>query len=234
MSARHQLEMLYSDMLDTEVDGMTLIPDNAGKADPDDNQFVFQYVIEGFNSYMNRKEFPIDREELLENVKMLEKISSEDVSSDIFKSFLETYIQVFRTLRQISANYIITEDDLREYEIDGNPFGKKVSKVFSSSQALTGFGAAVGKLKDNGIISSFEDIVNCLQTLKNKNNGHEWLLEMLKNFDIIRNTSKKIGNAQRMYFQYFFRELFNPESDSYLNLSDAAANAYDKYYSQVN
>ena len=59
------------------------------------------------------------------------------------------------------------------------------------------------------------------------------MLDMLKNLDIIRNTSKKIGNAQRMYFQYFFRELFNKDGDSFLDLEKAVSNGYEKYYSQV-
>ena len=49
----------------------------------------------------------------------------------------------------------------------------------------------------------------------------------------IRENSKKIGNAQRMYFQYFFRELLNKENESYLDLDKAVYNGYEKYRSQV-
>lgn len=55
MSARHQLEMLYSDMLNTEFKGVKLVTDKDGKADSDENEFIFKNAIEGFNSYMNRK-----------------------------------------------------------------------------------------------------------------------------------------------------------------------------------
>ena len=51
MSARHQLEMLYSDMLNTEFEGVKLVTDKDGKADPDENEFIFKNAIEGFNSY---------------------------------------------------------------------------------------------------------------------------------------------------------------------------------------
>lgn len=37
---------------------------------------------------MNRNELPIDRQDILENVKMLENMSEEDVSKDLFKEFL--------------------------------------------------------------------------------------------------------------------------------------------------
>jgi len=45
--------------------------------------------------------------------------------------------------------------------------------------------------------------------------------------------SKKIGNAQRMFFQYYFRELFNSQGDGYLNLYSSIQFAQEKYISQV-
>ena len=233
MSARHQLEMLYSNMLGTEVEGVKLVTDKEGNANPDEGEFIFKNAIEGFNSYMNRDELPIDRQDILDNVKMLEHMSEEDVSEDLFKEFLENYIKLFSCIQEITEDYIITDEDLREYEISDSPFGKKASKIFSTSQALTGFGAAIGKMKDLEILTSINDVSNIVIDLKGNNKGHNWMLELLKKLDLIRSSSKKIGNAQRMFFKYFFRELFNPESDSYLNLEEAVQNGYKKYYSQV-
>ena len=233
MSARHQLEMLYSDMLNTELEGVKLVTDKDGKADPDENEFIFKNAIEGFNSYMNRNELPIDRQDILENVKMLENMSDEDVSEDLFKEFLETYMKLFGTLRKIADNHIVDEDELIEYGISESPFGKKVSKIFSTSQALTGFGAAVGKMKDLDIIKSLTDVSGIVDKLEEKNEGYTWMMELLSKLDRIKVSSKKIGNAQRMFFQYFYRELLNVESDSYLNLDAAVQNGYKKYYSQV-
>lgn len=233
MSARHQLEMLYSNMLDTEIDGVRLITDKEGKADPDENEFIFKNAIEGFNSYMNRNELPLDRQDILDNVKVLEHMADENIAEDLFKEFLETYIKIFTTLRKITENHVVTEEDLQEYQISESPFGKKVSKIFSSSQALTGFGAAAGKMKDLCIIRSLADFADMLEKLEENNDGYAWMMELLAKLDSIKSSSKKIGNAQRMFFQYFFRELFNTESDSYLNLEDAVQNGYNKYYSQV-
>ncbi|MBO5354124.1 MAG: hypothetical protein J6A77_12585 [Lachnospiraceae bacterium] len=233
MSARHQLEMLYRDLLNVEIEGIRLVTDIEGNANPDDNEFIFKNVIDGFNSYMNRNELPLDRQELLENIKILENMSDENMSNDIFREFLSVYAKIFNSLNEISDKYIVTESDLEDYLIGESPFAKKVSKAFSTSQALTGFGAAIGKMKDKEIIDSMDDIVNCIVELEEKNNGYFWFLELLKKLDIIKNNSKKIGNAQRMFFQYFFRELFNDESDSFLDLSLAVENGYNKYYSQV-
>ena len=233
MSARHQIEMLYSDMLNTDIKGIRLVSDVDGTARASENEFLFKNAVEGFHSYMNRNELPIDRQELLENIKMLEKMSEEATDSDLFKEFLECYIGVFNALREVTNNESVNQELLSEYEINGAPFGQNTSKVFSTSQALTGFGAAIGRMKDRDVLYGFTDVTNMLDDLKSRNSGIDWFLTMLKYLDIIRDTSKKIGNAQRMYFQYFFRELFNNESDSYLQLESAVENGYKKYRSQV-
>lgn len=72
-----------------------------------------------------------------------------------------------------------------------------------------------------------------IDKLEEKNEGYIWMMELLSKLDRIKVSSKKIGNAQRMFFQYFYRELLNSESDSYLNLDAAVQNGYKKYYSQV-
>lgn len=237
MSVRHQIEMLYSDMLDKEVNGVKLITEVEGSAYADKNEFVFKNTIDGFNSYMNRSALPMDRQEMLENIKMLEKMSKENISGDIFKVFLEGYIKVFGILCEKSKNCLVDQDRLDEYEIKSSPFAKKVSKAFSTSQALTGFGAAMGIMKDKGIIEDFDSLDKIVRDIEeNYTNDEEgeWFMEFLKRMDMIKVKAKKIGNAQRMYLEYFYRELFNEESDSYANLLQAVENGYRKFDSQVN
>lgn len=237
MSLRHQLEMLYSDMLDTEVNGVKLIREVEGTANADKKEFIFKNTIDGFNSYMNRNALPMDRQEMLENIKMLEKMSKENISGDIFKVFLESYIKVFVILCEKSKNCFVDQDRLDEYEIKSSPFAKKVSKAFSTSQALTGFGAAMGIMKDKGIIEDFDSLEKIVKDIEDNyidDKEGEWFMEFLKRMDMIKVKAKKIGNAQRMYLQYFYRELFNEESDSYADLLQAVENGYRKYDSQVN
>lgn len=233
MSARHQIEMLYSDLNNTVFDGIKIVTDIEGMANPDNNEFTFKNVIDGFNSYMNRSELPIDRQDLLDNIRMLEKMSVESNSSDIFEDFLKSYINIFKSLQKVFGDEDILDDEIDEYQIKGAPFGRNVNKVFSTSQALTGYGAAIGKLKDFKIIKSFEDLDPIYEKIIENNSGKQWLLEMISKLDNIRENSKKIGNAQRMYFQYFFRELLNKENESYLDLDKAVYNGYEKYRSQV-
>ncbi len=236
MSARHQIEMLYSDMLDTEINGIKLVKEVDGSAHIDKREFVFKNTIDGFNSYMNRNELPMDRQEMLENIKMLENMSEEKITNDIFKSFLESYIKVFDILCEKTKNLEINQDKLDEYEITGSPFANKAGIAFGTSQAMTGYGSAIGIMKEKKLIRDFNSIDKIVKDIDNKyteDNG-EWFMEFLKRMDMIKKYSKKIGNAQRMFLQYFYRELLNEESDSYADLLKATENAYRKYDSQVN
>lgn len=234
MSTRHQLEMLYNDMKNTEIEGVKLISDTNGSADPNKKEFTFSSAIEGFNSYISRSELPIDRLDMLENIKTLENMANENVEKDLFKEYLENYIRLFNALQDITEDHVLTKEELEEAGVSESPFGKSAVKVFSTSQALTAFGAAMGKMKDWEIIE-LKDIPNIVEMLQNKHRkGYEWLTEMLLRFDRIKSTSKKIGNAQRMFLHYFFRELLNKDSESYLNLQLAVENGYRKYNSQVN
>ena len=236
MSLRHQMEMLYSDMLDDDIEGVHLIKDIDGKADADENEFVFKNTIDGFNSYLTRSVLPIGREDLLDNISIMEKMAEEHIEEDLYKDYLESYVKLFNAFNIITEGYEIQQSDLDDYKISGNPFGKKTSKIFSTSQAMTGFGSAIGKLRDAQIIHSFKELDQKTQALIESYKGHGehmWMLELISCLDNIRNTSKKIGNSQRMLFHYFVRELMNPDSDSYLKLDDAVKNAYQKYLIQV-
>lgn len=231
MSTRHQIEILYKNLVDTDIDGIRLVTETEGKVKPSIHELKFKDAVEGFNSYIYRDELPIDRQDLLDNIKMLENLSRENTQIDLFKEFICSYVML---MEKLEKSVDIDELEFDEYDFRSEPFGKNIIKVFNGSQALTGFGAAIGRLRDFGKLSSF----NVLNSLFSKistggDEQNEWFIELLIGLEKVRAESKKIGNGQRMFFQYFFRELFNSESDSYLNLYNAATNSFQKYRSQV-
>ncbi len=57
------------------------------------------------------------------------------------------------------------------------------------------------------------------------------LSQLIVILDQIGSRAKKVGEAQRAYFELAFRELLNPDSDSYRNLSACWLNAQQKYNS---
>lgn len=205
MSIRHQLEIMYSYMMDESIEGVKIVRDTDGSADSDNNEFVFKNTIEGFNSYLNRKEFPIDREELLDNIIVLEKMSAESSREDIYQDYVKCYVHVFSVMRNITNNHEVTIEELEEYGISGSPFGKKASKIFSSSQAMTGFGAAVGKLKDNGLCDGFKMIVDLTNELEEKagNQQFEWMILLLKKWMSLRIHLRKLVMHKECFFNTF-------------------------------
>ncbi|MDD5545756.1 MAG: hypothetical protein PHO67_01155 [Candidatus Omnitrophica bacterium] len=231
MSLRHQIEILYSDYLNAEVAGLRLISEVEEQRATHLTDYKFRDVMDGFNSYLERNELPIDKFELLENIKGLEKLAKENQNQDIFRGFLLSFHVFLMKMVSIGDNWKLNPEVAKSF--GGNPFGVDVESIFKKNQTLSAFGAAVGRLKDFDVIDNFESLNPIIANIKFQTNPDEGYNKLLKVLDDIRLKSKKIGNAQRMYFQYFFRELFNSNTDSYGVIEAAVDNAYQKYLSQI-
>jgi hypothetical protein len=237
MSLRQQIEMLYHDYLKIEIDGVTLTREVDQTKAKNISSYNFKEVVEGFNCYLERNELPIERVDLLENIKSLEKLSLENSSTDLFRDYVSTYNKLMLMVNYLTkdANIepdISEEDDGRAKE-GGSVWGKTGSQLFKKQQALAGFGAAVGKLKDHGIIIGFTQIERIIDKLTIGADPLDFIVHFNKSMKWIADNSKKIGNGQRMFFQYYFREVFNSESDCYLTLHSAVSVALQRYKSQI-
>ena len=228
MSLRQQIEILYLDYIDTDLKGVELIRESDGKTALRLNQYNFKDIVEGFNAYLDRDELPIEKADILENVNSLEKLSKENEDAELFEIYLDTWnsfiIKVNEMCQDASLSNIYLEDN-------SSPFGKNSLQIFKKAQAMSGFGAAIGKMLDFKMINSFEDINKSISQLTT-DDPVELLEELNISLSWIKIHAKKIGNAQRSYFQFFFRDLFNKESDSYTNLLLSAKSALRKYQSQ--
>lgn len=226
MSTRHLMEILYHDYSDVEFDHIKLISDKDGKvAANTSSEFSFKDILDGFNSLIEKDEGLINRTEILDNVKNLEVLKDE-VSSDkdLFKEFSVTYKYYLDAIIEKSGNWHLNKDYFESagIEIKSNPFGADILEIFKTSQALTGYGAAIGQLKELKKLD-FNDMKNYIAEISTTTNDWEYALTiMLAHIDIIKNKSKKIGNDQRYYFRCFFRSLFTKDGDQFLNFSKAA------------
>jgi hypothetical protein len=229
MSLRQQIEMLYLDFSKTPINGVQLLREIDDETQVELGQYSFRAMVEGFNSYIERNELPIDRFDLLESIKTLESLSREDVGSNLFPEFVSAYHKFVLKLN-IATNSC--EFSSEELDIKGQPFGRDVRRIFSKSQAITGFGAAVGKLRDRGDVSSFSQISSSIDELPT-GDVTEGLMGLLKRLEHLRLGSKKIGNAQRLYFHFFFRQLFDPRGDAYLKLGAAVDAAMQRYETEM-
>ena len=177
----------------------------------------------------------------MRNIEKIEKLTEEDYKIDLFKEFIKTYDRFLRKIEGLSKSWYLSttkENELREVgegkKILGNAFGKNALKIFYKSLPLTGFGSAIGKLKSYNLVKNFAEVSEQIDKLNESSKKmEEFFISLLIKLDEIRNISKKIGNDQRLFFHYFFRELFNREGDAYLNLNGSVEIGYRKFFSQL-
>ncbi len=231
MSLRQQIEMLYSDYIDSGVENVEFLREVDGENAAAENQLNFRDTIEGFNSYLERDELPLDRSDLLENIKSLENLSHENASTDLFREYVAAWIAFFHKALEVCAGaQFILEKEAAE---TAAPWGKTATQVFRRTQAMAGFGAAVGKLKDHEILSGLGAIPNLCAGLRLDGDAESFLAKINADMYWINKSTKKIGSAQRMFFQFYFRDLFNKESDTYLSLDSSLSGAMRKLQSQL-
>lgn len=228
MSLRHQIEILYSDYLEDDLGGIKLLLEADDKTPQKEGEYKFKDVIEGFNSYIDRDYLTIDRSDILENIKTLEKLSKENQETDLFKDFLFTYNNLVKKLITKSENWEY-KDGLN---LSGQPFGKTAQKIFTKSQVMTGLGSAIGKLVDFQSINEIKEVNNILDDIS-IDNIEGAFNNLLTKLDKIRTVAKKIGNDQRMFFHFLFREIFNKKGEAYLNFNKAIDEAYLTYQSKT-
>ncbi|HLO86602.1 MAG TPA: hypothetical protein VK203_16605 [Nostocaceae cyanobacterium] len=232
MSVRHQIEILYSNYLDENIpEGIRLLKEVDEETPHQIGEYRFDDVIDGFTSYIARDESSLDRRDLLESIKSLEKLALENQDNDLFKNYLITYHHLVEKIQELAGNWNSHEETLNNKAIilSGKPFGSTVDKIFTKSQVMTGFGAAVGFLKDKGLINSFDDINKLISNIRITNNDQHFLDRLIVKLDDISKTARKIGNSQRMYFYYLFRELFSSASDTSSSIDESIDSAYKKY-----
>lgn len=228
MSIRHQIEILYSDYIAYPIDGITFITETDEKPIKNINEYNFKDIVEGFNSYLDRDYLTIDRFDILHNIKSLEKLSKENQSADLFNDYVKTYHQLSLYINDKLLDWKYDIDADRENSINNQPFIKSIDKLFSKSQVMTGFGSAIGKLIDLKLLSSIIDVSDLIKDIVIEDSDI-FMDKLIYNLDIIRKDAKKIGNDQRMYFHFIFREIFDRKGDAYLNFGKAIDEAFVSY-----
>ncbi|AWH83736.1 hypothetical protein HYN59_00775 [Flavobacterium album] len=227
MSSRHQIEIIYSDYIKGGLEDIKLLKEVDGDTPNKLGEYKFKDVIDGFTSYLERDYLTIDRVDILDNIKSLEKLAVENQGTDLFLEFLNTYHLFVKKMVEISKDWNFNEEDI-ETKLSGQPFAKNAVKIFNKSQVMTGFGSALGKLLDFKSIEKVSDVNDLIENLSSPNIYDDFYNFMSK-LDNIRVIAKKIGNDQRMFFHFFFRELFDRKSDGYTNIEVSINEAYKQY-----
>ena len=226
MSFRHQLEMLYHDYLDQDnlPNGISV------KKEIDESKargigvYKYQDVIDMFYSYSTGTSQSIDKETLVTKLKEMEFLAKYDSDSEDMIKLLEVYNNFVLKLEELSNEWKFQNPDIPR------PFGNSVASIFGKVQSMTGFGSACSKLISLGVYQNLGEIKDSIQNLSFPNEDFETGLDhLVEILDEVAKEAKKIGNAQRAYFEVAYRELFNPNSDTYSNLTTCWLNAQEKY-----
>lgn len=236
MPARHHIEILYSDYLKKEpAEGIRLFAEKDRERVTKIGDYQFRDVVEGFSSYLDRDELGITRSELSENIRNLEKLSKENKGDDLFEDYISSYNCFVKKTDELSDGWELDKEHYRQvkgYELE-TPFGRNSLSFFTKPQVLSGYGAAVGKLKDFEMVRDFNDVRNNIGRIRFSDDPVKTIYTFLENLSEIKNTAKNIGRAQRLYLTYFFRELFNKEGDSFLSMENAIENGFRKYLYEI-
>ena len=229
MSLRHQIEIMYLDFLDVDIQGAKLIREVDGFRARQLNEYNFRDTIEGFNSYLERSESPLDRGDILDNISSLENLAKENNNHDLFKDFVSSWDRFVKKVNYL--NLVMPQDDnlINDENDEGGEKAKRLwattgIQAFKRAQALSGFGAAIGLLRDDDQGISFESLSSDDLTIGCEN--EDFMLALNESIDRINQKAKRIGNAQRLFFRQFFKMLFWKESGSYMNLHRAQDEAY--------
>jgi hypothetical protein len=158
-------------------------------------------------------------------------LSVENSKKDIFRDYVLSWIAFVTRINDLCGGAELPPEQVTSIAL---VWGKTAMQVFRKSQVLTSFGAALGKLKDLKLLEDVADIQLIAPKLNLEASAPEEFLIRINDAMLwIASNTKKIGNAQRMFFYFYFRELFNPDGDSYLNVTGSIALAQHKLESQL-
>lgn len=227
MTTRHQIEIIYSEYRNQcDVPGVTLFAETDGHTPNEIGEYKFRDVIEGFTSFLQRDYLTLDKKDILENVRDLERISRVATSNTLFYDFVDTYHHLVNKLNELFDKVYDPVLLVETANLSAAPFATSIISLFNKSQALTGYGCAIAEIMDMQYIKDIKDIHEYIENISTQNFDYVFV-EMMGNLDYLRRNAKKIGNDQRKYFYSFFSSFFNNTKNSFLNFEASAKQAFE-------
>lgn len=225
MSTRHQIEIIYSDLKDSEELGIKLISETDNRQPNNQDEFSFKNFLDGFTSFLNGGFAPIDRADIVDLMKNIERVNSGDNSQDLFKTFIDIFIILKEKFQTNSQAFSDAANNYKE-EIDNNVFAADLDTFFARVQVIAGLGAALNLLNKKKIINNWDamqQIVDGIHSIEEVS-----FLDLFEKLEYIRSHASKIGLEQRRYFYFLFALLFNEHEESFQNFGAAIKEAYDR------
>lgn len=229
MTARHQIEIIYSDYKDQcDVNGVSFMTETEGGSPLYLGQYKFRDIVEGFTSLLQQDYLTLDRREILENARDLERIASFATDKNLFCNFVDVYHHFVSKLHSIDACVHDSYDLEKRCSLTASPFATSFVGIFNKSQALTGFGCAIARLLDECQFKNLEDIKHLIDQISPFSVA-EGFYAIIGILDWIRQNAKKIGNDQRKYFYLFFLHFLGNRSNTKLLFRESVESAFEEF-----
>ncbi|MER5170664.1 hypothetical protein [Thioclava kandeliae] len=230
MSFRHQLEILYHDYLEGRnlPGGIEIVREVDQSRARGISKYKFSDVVELFYAFSTGNPLPYDKQALISSLREMSFLESYQFSADkdSMSELLECYNKFLLHISDKANNWSFDPDHAPKIS---RPFGANVAAIFSKTQPMAAFGAECESLLRKGVYSSISEISEIIERLNFQENPHASLDQLIMILNQIGGKAKKIGDAQRYYFQLAFRELLLPEATNHFDLSNAWAGAQEKY-----
>ena len=231
MSRRHEIEILYSSYMERSIEGITFNRQASKDFVKGIDVYDFDNAIEGFYSFIESDALPMDRLDILDVIRRLEKVTADDYKKDLFELFIKLYNKFAHHIDSITNHW---ELDDEKREILKSIYAKDVASFFNKSQTISAFGAAVGDIICDKTEWGLMNMQNVIEGLRFEQNPAETMLNLLSVLQEIRESAKKIGVAQRQFLKYFFQNLFSEEADCYQSVEKSIINAKAQYNDENN
>lgn len=220
MSFRHQLEILYYDYIDNAnlPDGIKILKEVDERRARGAGRYKYADVVDMFYAYSTGTPMPYDKQALVGELREMSFLENYEYKSDAddMQKILVLYNSLVATIGHQAGDWVAASEE------NGGlvrPFGTNVSSIFARPQPMAGFGAECKRLIKVGAIDDLRVIESEIAKARFSGEPALALEQLLKILDQIAKKAKRIGDAQRAYFQLALRALLLPGGDAYLDLS---------------
>lgn len=230
MSFRHQIEILYHDYLDGRnlPEGIEVLREVDERRARGMSKYKFADVVELFYSYSTGSPLPYDKQALVGSLREMSFLESYEYEArgDAMGELLACYNKFSLRILKLSGEWAFDPDRTPKVT---RPFGNNVAAIFSRTQPMAAFGAECKRLLEKGVYSKLSEISDAIDAIDFSRDPHDSLDRLIEVLNEIGGRAKKIGDAQRYYFQLAFREIFLPGAAHCGDLSEAWTNAQETY-----
>lgn len=224
MTLRHQIEILYSDLLPEygNENNIKLIKEVETGKKLGVGRYNFHQMVDGFESYIEGNEIPMDRFDIVNYVQKLEIISAKGNKKDLFEEFVNTYHFLVQHFVRLFEGVIFNLDTLSDehYKIFDrvSPFANNIESLLVTAQSISAFGASINDEAD------FEIVRDKIQEILIDGDKQEAFDLLVIRLGEITKKARRLGEAQRYFLRSFFEYLFDNRKTTF---SQAVENAFN-------